>query len=213
MPFPFPSSRSPLLRRSFILAMAAGGAVLSLRRDVLEPILPTRARDRMAAELDRAAERADICTAANAVGVGLRGEYFPQPYLRGTPRIVRVDDVIDFDRSIKGPAGEASQAVSSVRWSGWVKAPLSGKYRFHADAPGMQIMVAHKPVAGKGSLQEERVDLDAGRFYPIEIVVNQLTDSETRIRLEWTAPHGARYVVPKALLHLPTDTVVAITKA
>ena len=35
----------------------------------------------MAVELVRAAERADICTAANAVGVGLRGEYFAEALL------------------------------------------------------------------------------------------------------------------------------------
>lgn len=213
MSFSFSSSRrSTLLRRSFILAVAAGGAILALRRDVLRPTQDEPARDRMAAELLRAAERANICTAANAVGVGLRGEYFSETSLRGTKRIVRVDDVVDFDRSIKGPAGVVSQTVSSVRWSGWIKAPLSGKYLFHADAPNMRIMVAHKAVAGGDAPEAQKVDLDAGRFYPIEIVVNQLTDSDARIRLEWTAPHGARYVVPKALLHLPTEAV-AIPKA
>ena len=25
-------------------------------------------------------------------------------------------------------------------------------------------------------------------------------------RLEWTAPHGARFLVPRALLYLPTET-------
>ncbi|MFT3812136.1 MAG: PA14 domain-containing protein [Acidovorax sp.] len=163
----------------------------------------------MAMELLRAAERADLCTAANAKGVGLRGEYFSDTLMRGTPKLVRVDEVVDFDQSIRESSGPATPPISSVRWSGWIKAPLTGAYRFHADAPNMRITVAKKIVAGVGAAPEQRFDMAAGRFYPIEIVVTQLTPSDARIRLEWTAPHGARYVVPRALLFLPTETVAA----
>ncbi len=163
----------------------------------------------MSAELIRAAERADICTAANAVGTGLRGEYFSATNLRGTAGVVRVDEVIDFDESVKWAAGTTAPSAASVRWSGWIKAPLSGKYRFHADAPHMRILVARKLVAGEGAPSEELVELAAGRFYPVEVIVSQLSMSDQRIRLEWTAPHGARYVVPKALLNPPTETVSA----
>lgn len=161
----------------------------------------------MAAELVRADARADMCSASNAVGVGLRGEYFAEQALRGAAMLVRVDDVIDFDQSIKWPTGDQAHTASSVRWSGWIKPPLSGLYRFHADAPHMQIFLARDLVAGEGAAPAHKVDLAAGRFYPIEILVSKLTDSPDRIRLEWTAPHGARFVVPKALLHLPTETV------
>jgi hypothetical protein len=47
----------------------------------------------------------------------------------------------------------------------------------------------------------------AGRFYPIQIELARSAAVEQALRLEWTAPHGARYVVPKALLFAPTDSV------
>lgn len=204
------SRRSLLLQRTLIAAGICAAALLFLRSDVVELIRspPPSAppSDRMAAELLRADERAGICSAANAVGVGLRGEYFAEPSLGGPAVLVRVDGVVDFDSSMGWPSGLAARPAS-VRWSGWIKPPLSGGYRFHADAPNMKVLVARKLVAGEGVAPDEKVDLAAGRFYPIEIIVSQLTSSDKRIRLEWTAPHGARYVVSKALLHLPSETI------
>lgn len=195
-----------LLHRSLFVAAIGVVALLLLRSDALERIRPASSPDRMAAELLRAADRAGICSAANAVGVGLRGEYFAEPSLRGQVALVRVDGVVDFDPSMDWPSDNAARPAS-VRWSGWIKPSLSGHYRFHADAPNMQVLVARNVVAGAGAAPDEKVELAAGRFYPIEIIVSQLTNSDTRIRLEWTAPHGARYVVSKALLHLPSETV------
>ena len=120
--------------------------------------------------------------------------------------LVRVDDVVDFDSTVQWPTDIAERPVS-VRWSGWIKPPLSGGYRFHADAPNMQIVVARNVVAGVGADPEASVEMAAGRFYPIEVSVSQITEQGTRIRLEWTAPYGARFLIPKALLHLPTETV------
>lgn len=203
--------RSLLLRRGLMLAALGGVAVLVVRRDevfaLTRPVPPvTDTADRMAAELLQAAQRADMCTSANPAGVGLRGEYFDKAFLKGSPRLVRTDDTVDFDQSVKWPSGSAAKPMSSVRWTGWVRAPISGGYRFHADAPGMRVLVARQLVAGAGAPPEEKVELAAGRFYPVEVVIDQFTDSDRRIQLEWTAPHGARYVVPKALLQLPSET-------
>lgn len=209
----FDASRRLLFsRRGAILAAAGVGValLLFLLRGATEQgrrAPAASAIDLMAAELRQAAERANICTAANAVGVGLRGEYFADADLRGPAVLVRVDDVVDFDASIRQHAETGAQKVSSVRWAGWIKSPISGQYRFHADAPGMKVLVARNVVAGADAPPDAKVDMAAGRFYPVEVVVSQITDSPTRIRLEWTAPHGARYVVPRALLQLPTDTV------
>ncbi len=214
MPLLNPSRRPMLLRRTVVVAAVGAAALMALRREEIaawiQPAAPAAAAaDRMSAELLQAAQRADMCTGANAVGVGLRGEYFEQASLGGTARLVRIDEVVDFDQTLQWPSGTGEKPISSVRWSGWVRAPISGAYRFHADAPGMRVLIARKLVAGGGAPADEKVDLSAGRFYPVEVVVEQLTNSDARIRLEWTAPHGARYVVPKALLNLPTETATA----
>lgn len=204
-----PSRRLRLLGLSLGLAAVGVGAALMWRNGgvLWQPARAPQA-DLMAAELLRADARADLCTAVNAVGVGLRGEYFAKTSMVGPAILVRVDTVVDFDAlSLRSPSGRGETMVESVRWSGWIKPPLSGMYRFHADTPNMRVLVARNVVAGEGAAADGKVDLAAGRFYPIEVTVTKLGDAGTPIRLEWTAPHGARYLVPRALLHLPTDTV------
>lgn len=214
MPFsmdhiPPQSSRRKLIRRLAIVAVVGSVGVAAFQSDPSVSKPGGSSGERMADELLSAAGRADMCTAVNAVGVGLKGEYFAEADLRGSTRLVRIDDVIDFDESLGNASGNGQESVRSARWSGWLKAPISGAYRFHADAPGMRVSVARTVVAEAGIESGEKIELAAGRFYPVEVEVRQLVASAPRIRLEWTAPHGARYVVPKALLHLPTDSVPA----
>lgn len=199
------SRNLPLLLAAFVLIAAGFGAVRVLGHDVRERNARPSSSELMAAELARASERADVCSAANAVGVGLRGEYFSEVSLRGKAALVRIDSVINFIPSEEWSVGVGRPA--SVRWSGWIKPPLSGQYLFHSTSPNMRIFVARNLVAGGDSAADQRVDLAAGRFYPIEITVSEFGKSDTRISLEWTPPRGARYVIPKALLHLPTETV------
>jgi hypothetical protein len=158
--------------------------------------------DQQAADL-----RANLCTSANAVGVGLRGEYFAGDIGQGEPLLVRVDTPMHFDASLNWPDNLAAQRPRSVRWTGWIKAPITGGYRFHADARGMRVSIAKQIVAGPGAPGTEPVALAVGRFYPILVEISEVTPDMGDVRLEWTAPHGARYLVPRSLLFLPTDSV------
>jgi hypothetical protein len=157
-----------------------------------------------------AARRNALCSANNAVGVGLRGEYFAEEDCRGLPVLVRTDPTIDFDATLEWPERLAKARPRSVRWTGWVKAPLTGAYRFHLRPASGTVVVARAAVSGPGAERDAVANLNAGRFYPIALRIAQLpaTPSE-RTSLEWTAPHGARYVVPRSLLHLPSDTVTS----
>jgi hypothetical protein len=160
-------------------------------------------------ELAQADQRAQMCTAANAVGVGLRGEYFRLPALAGEVLLRRVEPTIDFDAALEWPAELAAQRPQSVRWSGWIKPPLSGLYRLHVTAPGAKLFVANREFLGTAAA-DARIDLAAGRFYPLRIEWDIPAQPPVdRVRLEWTAPHGARYVVPRPLLFQPTETVRA----
>jgi hypothetical protein len=121
--------------------------------------------------------------------------------------LTRIDSSIDFGGSIAWPADGSRPAPKSIRWTGWVKAPMTGRYQFHFDLPDARVQVARQTVAGTNAPREAFLDLIAGRFYPISVELGTIDgDRMPRIRLEWTAPHGARYVVPRALLNLPTDT-------
>jgi PA14 domain len=153
----------------------------------------------------RADRGAELCSGRNAVGVGLRGEYFRDPSMRGEPVLTRLDPVIDFASGLELPSSLGGQAIGSVRWSGWVKAPLTGRYRFHLDVPGSRLTVSQRAVSGNQA--DDAIELSAGRFYPILVELQGLNAAALPgLRLEWTAPHGARYLIPRALLHQPTET-------
>ena len=196
-------------RRELIAAgLGSGLLLLLMRRDGAGQAMLDRSDDLAAAELRRAAERANTCSASNAAGVGLQGDYFAEESWRGASMLRRVDGLVDFDASLDWPGGPGSQRPRSARWSGWVKAPISGLYRFHAQAPNLSVRVAGKLLAGADAAIDARLEMAAGRFYPIVVEASRLSGSPERVRLEWTAPHGARFVVPRALLFLPTESVV-----
>lgn len=193
-------------RRRRLLLAASGACVLTLLR-------PTATRaagdgagvDRAAAERAAAARQGELCSSRNPVGVGLRGEYYGRDGLLGPVILSRIDAAVDFDASLAWPAELAARA-RSVRWSGWVKPPLSGRYRFHLDVPGATVEVARQRAFGDAD--GPGVMLDRGRFVPIVATIPHLPERrDLHVSLEWTAPHGARYVVPRALLHLPSETV------
>lgn len=158
--------------------------------------------DRAAAERDLAARRGDLCSARNPVGAGLRGEYYAKAGAAGDPLLVRTDARVDVEADAASPVG----AARSVRWTGWIKPPLTGAYRFHLDVPGARITVARSVAMADGHAVP--VPLDRGRYVPIVVVVPDLAAvGAARAALEWTAPHGARYAIPTVLLHLPGETV------
>ena len=202
----FPSETGSTRRRVLALCMSVGLVVVA-RRDEMAP-MDVQQSDLVAVELRRAAARAETCTAANAVGVGLRGEYFADESWRGASLLVRVDSSVDFDASLDWPSGQALVRPRSARWSGWVKAPISGFYRFHAEAPSLRVQIARQWLAGADAAADATLEMAAGRFYPISVDVSRFSASATRLRLEWTAPHGARFVVPRALLFLPSESII-----
>ncbi len=161
--------------------------------------------DLASAEREAAARRGELCSTRNPVGVGLRGDYYPLADLQGRRLLSRTDPVVDFDASLAWPTDRRAHRPRSARWSGWVKPPLDGAYRFHLALPGARIEVARQLALADG--RTEAVSLERGRFAPITVVAPHLpVGGPFRIALEWTAPHGARYVVPTALLHLPSDS-------
>lgn len=185
------------------VAAGVGATIIAQRRRSSSDDLPG---DLATVELQRAEQRAGICTEANAAGVGLRGEYFASASMVGTPLLVRVDGPVDFDAHLDWPADRSAQRPTAVRWSGWIKPPVTGRYRFHA-ADDARLSVSSTPVAGLGTAGDTSIELAAGRFYPVLFELPHIASAVERIRLEWTAPYGSRFVVPRALLYLPSDSV------
>ena len=202
-----------LQRRVFLLSAAGTVGLLVARRDAVSATGAATATPAGGSELEQAAKRGELCSPSNAIGVGLRGEYFGAENCLGTALLTRIDQVVDFDRSLDWPTDKRAQPPRSVRWSGWIKPPLGGKYRFHCDVPGARMLVSRTPQLGGNAPADTAIELAAGRYFPVVLEIPRLADVTGRIRLEWTAPFGSRYVIPRQLLHLPTDTVAAPAKS
>ena len=61
---------------------------------------------------------------------GLLGQYFANSALTGTPALKRVDAQVNFDYGDAAPAPGLPADQFSVRWSGTVQAPATGKFTF-----------------------------------------------------------------------------------
>jgi hypothetical protein len=93
-----------------------------------------------------AAAMNQLCSGRTPAGVGLKGEYFAAEGWRGAPTVARVDGTVDFDAALQWPAGKSAERPRSMRWTGWIKAPVTGVYRFHGSRPEMTIRVGQRAV-------------------------------------------------------------------
>lgn len=191
-------------RRNFFLVLVGLPSSAALLRGDSTPGPQVQAADiLLPGELKYAKQRADLCGAGNAVGGGLRGDYFSAPEFGGAVLLTRIDRSIDFDAGLDLSAEQAGR-VQSVRWTGWIKPPVPGHFQFHADAPGLRVKVTQIWMAGQGAQTGATTAMALGRFYPITIELATIDRSyKGRWRLEWTAPHGLRFVIPTALLFGP----------
>ena len=160
-------------------------------------------------ELGQAGRGNNLCSASSSENTGLRGEYFLEADFRGSPALVRTDAVINFDADLDWPATLHAAQPQSARWRGWIKPPMNGAYRFHLGGGlGARVTISRLAVMGPELPDSVSFQMNAGRFYPITLEIAHLqTGAGPRISLEWTAPSGARYVVPPSLLRLPTESV------
>ncbi len=147
---------------------------------------------------------------------GLRGEYFRTTDLSGTPALVRTDAQIGFRWDRGSPTdnllarGEAAPGQGipadgfSIRWSGQLLPPVSGRYRIEAAADdGFRLYVDGKRVldqwANADRLHGDGVELDlqAGRTYDIKLEYYD-AERDAGVRLGWRMP-GAKPPFEEAL--------------
>ena len=140
---------------------------------------------------------------------GLRGEYFCNTELSGTPALVRVDPVIGFNwdrgsptdnllaRGEAGPGEAVPDDNFSIRWSGQLLPPVSGTYELEASADdGVRVYLDGKRVidrwqqADRLTASRASVPLQAGRAYAIRVEYRE-GERDAGVRLAWRMP-GAK---------------------
>lgn len=161
-------------------------------------------------------EAAYLRPAADSPERGLRGQYFRSADLSGAPALVRTDAQIGFRWDRGSPTdnllarGEAAPGQGipndgfSIRWSGQLLPPVSGRYRIEAAADdGFRLYVDGKEVLDQWSpsdrMRADGVDLDlqAGRAYDLTLEYFD-AERDAAVRLGWRMP-GAKPPFEEAL--------------
>ncbi|HEY4414910.1 MAG TPA: glycoside hydrolase family 3 C-terminal domain-containing protein [Verrucomicrobiae bacterium] len=128
----------------------------------------------------------------------LKGEYFTNRKLEGKPALVRADPDIQFDWSDGPPAPGFSQSEFSVRWTGTLTPPASGRYQLILTADDGcrlflddKILIDHWVDSAANPLTAE-VDLVAGQSHKLRVEYFQ-HGGEAVARLDWARVNEAPY--------------------
>ncbi|WP_437826565.1 PA14 domain-containing protein [Sorangium sp. So ce1153] len=138
-------------------------------------------------------------------GNGLRGEYFSNTSLSGTP-LVRTDPAVNFDWGSGSPAGSIPADDFSVRWTGEVEPRYSETYTFSTlSDDGVRLWVngallidnwtPHSP-----TLDSATISLAAGQRYDLKLEYFE-SSVDAVSKLYWSSPSQVREVIPKGRLH------------
>jgi beta-glucosidase len=125
---------------------------------------------------------------------GLKAEYFNNRELKGEPALVRNDNQVDFNWGSVSPAKEVNEDNFSVRWTGKLTAPETGKYQFGWRSNGpVRIFLDGNPVIEEVQNRRTRnvikeINLEAGRAYDIRIEYSENANHYASSKLVWTPP-------------------------
>ena len=129
---------------------------------------------------------------------GLQADYFDNENFNGKPVTKRVDTSVDYHwpKPLKNVDPDIPQPVFAVRWTGFLKAPVSGEYTIRGRADdGMRVWLNGKQVFGnwdKKAVREVgrvKVTLEAGKQYPIKVEYFDI-GGEAEAHLEWIVPQS-----------------------
>ena len=143
-------------------------------------------------------------------GTGLQATFYPTANFTGGQTEVIIDPVVahyyhhnPFARSNIAPS------LWSVEWRGFIDIPVSGAYRFDADALTRAGLWIDERVVfdtlGADTGMNGPAQLTAGR-HAIRVRLSNRGDGGPRMYLYWTPPNGARGLVPGQLLYSPAPS-------
>ena len=185
-------------------AAASAGGVFAMRRTAAPATSDALAQTMMEV-------RGEMCSGRNLKGTGVRMEVFATSDLSKKALQSGLVPVLDLNVTPSAPV----TAGQTVRWSGWLKGPESGKHRFHLP-PGVsgQLTISKSVIldASAPSADTSGIAMEAARFYPFTLVVTvdkAATEAGTWL-LSWSHPSEAPKPVTRGYLFPPTGPVAVV---
>jgi beta-glucosidase len=140
---------------------------------------------------------ASAVTLPDGTGRGFKAEYFKNRDLRGQPAFVRADEKIDLQNP-STPAAGFPRTDFSVRWTGKLTAPATGKYIFmFTSDDGCRVYLDGKRLidhwAETSAMRfSAEVELVAGKTYDLRVEYFQ-AGGDYVARLKWQLPGKSTY--------------------
>ncbi len=125
---------------------------------------------------------------------GLTGAYYAGSHFVGQPVVTRVDDQLEFGgQPADMPATMPGGQNISVRWTGMLMAPITGRYLFTIRGnDGYRLYIGNKRVINRwmptgGNAETGGIRLQAGQTYPIKLEYYK-DGGAPDIHLNWVTP-------------------------
>ncbi|HTD68262.1 MAG TPA: PA14 domain-containing protein, partial [Candidatus Limnocylindria bacterium] len=155
-----------------------------------------------------------ITYTAGGTGTGLKGDYFTNTGLSGSPVLSRTDATVNFVWSGTSPDPLISQGNYSARWTGQVQPQASETYTFYTSTDdgarlwvnGVQLVndwTDHPDTEFSGTLV-----LTANQKYDITMEYYQGAGGAVA-KLSWSSASTPKAIIPQTQLYLPASTPAA----
>lgn len=138
-----------------------------------------------------------LLTPPDGQGHGLKGEYFNNRNLSGSPVATRIDSSLQFDWK-GGPIAGIGHDDFSVRWTGQIHPAVTGKYVFTVSVDdGCRLYIDDKLIVdhwvdGAEVLVSGSVLLEGGKAHNMKLEYYQAKGAAT-VRLGWNTPGQNRF--------------------
>lgn len=143
--------------------------------------------------------------ASAATGTGLYGEYFDNSNLTNR-KATRTDATVNFNWGTGSPHPQIGADTFSVRWTGWVHAPVTGVYTFYTTSDdGVRLWVNNQLLINNwthhGATENSgSISLVADKKYDIRLEFYENTGAAV-ITLSWLPPGQSKQIIPQARLY------------
>ncbi len=147
---------------------------------------------------------------------GLKGEYFNNRDLKGDPVLSRTDDSVNLNWGAFSPAPQVRPQEFSVRWTGKLTAPVSGKYILGAIGNGgFRIYINGKVLVEEFANRRTKnvttdIAFEAGKAYDIRLEYHTGGNPYTAAKLVWSPPNADKMLRDEAISKAQQADVVIV---
>lgn len=151
---------------------------------------------------------------------GLKGEYFPNDSLTGSPAGIRMEGPISYNNGANWPASLGFPSVLnnnfSVRWTGQIRTIAQGTHIFQTSSEqGVRLYVNNSLIINNWTQHSSAVNngflsLNADTLYDVTLEFYDRTSASGAIELRYTSPgSGQTVVIPASVLYPDGPPIIA----